>query len=189
LTWFDQNCVINNSGGTYVAKRYRPTGPYDIDPTIGGSYVPGFTEWSAFYKLYRVLSVKARLDLVNFDSGTVLKVVFLPLNLDPGATPSLQDIVSWALQPRARTTMLSKSGGMDRSSLALSFQCRDVVGTDSFFYDDSYGANVTTVPDNNVYVAIGAFVVGGIGSFTQGLGTSLTLTMQVEFYERNSLLS
>jgi len=186
LVWLDPNNVLNNSGAAFVAKRFRPTGIYDIDPLLGGSSVAGFTEWAAFYYKYRVIHTNLTFHCANYDTGTVLQVVTLPLNVDPGATPTLSDIQNWTLQPFARHSLLSKSGGMDRCTLKLNINLRNFVGTDTFLVDDSYSSAVTNVPQNNVYVAVGAFVIGGL-TMTNGIGYSLTISSIVEFFERKEL--
>jgi hypothetical protein len=179
--------MMNNAGGTFVSKRYRTSGIYDLDPLVGGTAVAGFAEWAAFYQRYRVLHTKVVVHFANYDIATVLQAVLLPLNVDPGATPLLSDIQNWTLQPFAKHTVISRSGGMDRATLAIGFSNRNFVGSDMFLVDDSYSSTVGSVPTNCVYVAVGLMVIGSGITMTTGVGISLTIESVVEFFERKEL--
>jgi hypothetical protein len=189
LIWYDSNTVFNNAGAGYVSKRFQPSSAYDLDPLIGGTAVPGFNEWAAFYKKYRVLSSKTIVTAANYDANTVVQLVMVPLHVDPGATPVLNTITSWLSQPFSRKAILSKSGGMDRATVALSLSHRDFVGSDTLLYDDSYSSNVTTNPVNNIFLAVGFYVIGGVATFTTGVATNITISIMCEFYERQEITS
>jgi len=187
LVWYDNNTMYNNAGGIYVAKRFQPSSAYDLDPLLGGTAVPGFNEWAAFYKKYRVISSKSIITAANYDATTVVQVIMVPLHVDPGATPTLATITSWLSQPFVKKMILSKAGGMDRGTVSLPLSHRDFVGSDTFLYDDSYCAVVTTNPTNNIFLAVGMYVVGGVATFTTGVAANLTISIMCEFYERQEL--
>jgi len=186
LTWIDTVSSMNYAGYTYVWKRYQVNGAYDIDPLIGGTAMAGFAEWAAFYRRYRVLKSKFTARCANFDSNTFVQGVLLPLNLDPGATPSLTTLQTWAMQPYAKTFMLSAKGGMDRANVSLTTDLIKFAGLKGVAYDDTFASLCTTVPANGVYVGVGFIALGG-PTFTLGIATAFTCELDIEFYERAEL--
>lgn len=184
LTWIDTNTQINNSGSNFVSKRYRVNGTYDLDPLVGGTAVAGFNEWAAIYHRYRVVSARIDSFLANLDSNFV-QAVMLPLNVDPGSTPTIGQIQSWPMQPFSKTTQLSARGGMDRSKLSMTVSIPKFSGVKGAIYDDSFTSIINTVPTNLVFVALGFLSLGG--NFTSGIAATTTVSMDVEFFERNEL--
>lgn len=189
LKYIDVNhSSIGTPATVFGSIRYRPTAVYDIDPTIGGTTVSGFTELAAFYNYYRVHSSHIRVHFVNQDTTTAPLIIVLPLNNDPGSAPSAATIQSWQMNPYNSFKLLSSKGGMDRGVVQNVISTEKFVGTRAVRFDDSYAAPVTAIPVNNWFWGVGVLSEGGV-NFTNGLTFQVLLSMVVEFYDRKELTS
>jgi hypothetical protein len=168
--------------------RYRPTAIYDVDPLIGGTTIPGFTELSALYNYYRVHSSTIKGYFVNQDATTAPLIIILPLNSDPGSGPTPTTLQSWEMNPYSKMYLMSSKGGYDRAIITNHMTTKKLVGSQSVKYDDTYASAVTTVPTNNWYWAVGALSEGGV-NFTLGVTYQVKIDITVEFYDRKELLS
>lgn len=171
---------LNNAGLTYASVRFRPTSAYDVDPTIGGTSMPGFNEMAGLYGKYRVLRFKTSVVFVNAEDFPLNAIVF-PSNFDLGANYS--QVQSQFGNSFAKYRYLSPKGGMDRATIVTPWlSARQIVGTDSVYLDDDYSANTNTSPTNNSYINV-AIWTGNTTQLTVGVGLQIVITCEVRFSE------
>jgi hypothetical protein len=189
LTYIDVTTSSIGTGGTvYGSVRYRPTAVYDVNPIIGGTTIPGFTELAAFYSFYRVIASSIQARLVNQDSTTAVLCVLVPLNQDPTISPSAATIQSWQMNPYAQQHLISSKGGMDQCTLKHEIATQKMAGTRGIYFDDSYASQVTTTPANNWFWALGVLSEGGV-NFTNGVTFQVKMNITVQFYDRKELIT
>jgi len=175
--------TLNNSVGVAVSKRFRPTSPRDVDPLLGSTSTPGFSEWVNFYGMARVVSYTYSWDVVNKETFPMLAIV-VNTNTDPG----IAGYGSQMGNPVTQKHLISGSaGGPCRYTFRGRHKIVDIVGSGSPELDDSYAALTTTDPINNTFIGLG---IDGIGNtLTNGVTFLLKLTIWVRFYERKLLTS
>lgn len=185
LMYVDINhSAINSAGNKVAAYRYRPTSAYDVDPTIGGTTIAGFAEWSTIYSMYRVLAYEVEFFLAN-DEGFAITTFDIPFNADPGASPSLASVEAFLMNPYVRVRYLSCKTGNDRTVLRRKIDCKNFVGSTIQRYDDSYASAVTTSPVNNIFHLVGIW--SGANNLINGVFFTARVSLRVEFFERNFL--
>lgn len=187
LMYLDVSHTLMNAVGAHVASyRYRPTGAFDLDPTSSGTSMPGFAEWAAFYEYYRVLGYCLEFQVDNKETFPV-EVITLPLNADPGASPSEATVQAWEMNPYVTAKNLSGLGGMDRTIIKKKVDCRSFIGSGIQRFDDSYASLVTTVPANNIYHPVAVYSMATV--FVNGVYMNLRIAIEIEFFERSILTS
>jgi len=172
---------LNSAGNKVASYRYRPTDIFDVDPTLGGTAVAGFDEWSSFYNYYRVIGYAIQIEISNADSFG-MEVYTLPLNTDPGAAPSLGTVESYQMNPFCKVKYLSAKAGQDKVTLRQWVDCESFVGAGTQRFDDSYASLVTTGPLNNIYHQIGVLSISN--NLVNGVYYYARVAMEVEFYDR-----
>jgi len=182
LMWVDVNhSAINSAGNKVASYRYRPTAAYDVDPTIGGTTISGFDEWTSFYNYYRVLAYKVEFFVENAETFAIT-VIDLPMNTDPGAAPTLASVESYFMNPYNRVRTISAKTGKDSCRISRSIDCRKFVGSSTQRFDDSYASLVTTVPINNIYHILSIW--SGANNLVNGVYYTARIALTVEFYDR-----
>jgi hypothetical protein len=178
---FTYSTVLNNGAGAAKSVRYRPTAVYDVDPVLGSTSTPGFSEFAAFYQFYRTHSYSYEIDVVSKETFPMLAIV-TNSNVDPGTT----GIGTYMGNPYTESTLLSgNAGGPCTKRFVGRYRIVDVVGSIAPETDDSFASLVNTVPTNNTFVTLG---IDGIGStITNGVTYLLKIRMGVRFYERKIL--
>jgi hypothetical protein len=181
LSWVDTNhYVVNNAGFINATVRFRPTAVYDIDPTLGTTAVPGFTELAGLYGRYRTIASRIRVEFVNLEDFPV-RVFVWPTNFDLGANYAY--IAAAMTMPFAKHQMISAKGGVDRVTLtSKNLLSGEIVGSDEVYTDDSYSATISTVPTNNWYWNVGAWSANN--NFANGVQVLTFIELTVQFIER-----
>jgi len=176
---------IYTASAVTSAKRWQPNAAYDVDPTLGSTSTPGFTEWSAFYTYYRVRKYRVEVECVNMDPLS-MGVFFCHLNTDPGTGGA--NYYSYASQAFGTQKMLSPKGGLDRVTYVQTVPVAQLVGAVDVSTDDSLRASVTTVPADLVFFGIGIRTTTG-GNLTVGVDVIGYIDMEVQFYGRKNTLT
>jgi len=177
---------LNNALATYASIRFRPSSAFDVDPTIGGTSMPGFNELAGVYGRYRMLSFKLEVTGVNLEKFPLNFICFAS-NFDLGANYS--QVQSMFGNSFSRYKYLSPSGGMDRATLRTPWWATEhIVGTDSVNISDDFASVVTTSPTNNTYINIGIWT-GNSTVLTNGIGIQLVLTVRYRFFEQFHLVT
>jgi hypothetical protein len=169
-----------------IAYRWQPSAAYDIDPLVGSTTVVGFTELTAFYNYYRVLRSRNVVRVANA-SSVPATVVMLPLNSDPGASPSIATQQSWLNNPYSKIKVVPAAGG-PVVSVSGSMSTEKIFGSKMVYFDDNFASLVNTIPTNNWYWAASVQVATAPGS-TINFYVENDIYIDVEFYSRKALLN
>lgn len=165
-----------NAAGAVAMRRYRPNALYDVDPVLGSTTVPQFTELSALYAYNRVIAVRYELEFSNLETFP-LNIYTILLNTDPGTLGHIQ------LQGNRQTkqTMLSGKGGMDRGRLVGRSLVATVVGTD-IEREDNFRGTSAAVPVDQIWLGIGCYSPAGT-FLPNGVLVSGRVFMKTRFYD------
>jgi len=177
---FNASASINNVGFLNASIRYRPTNAFDIDPVLGSTAVPGFTELAGVYKNYRVNQFWARISASSLEAFPV-QIWACPDNVDPGVnTAAFQSFISnrdgrvFFLGPATgngiRTWRMPKTTVGSYAGSALHTRVFD-----------PYSALVTGGPVNNIYMAIG--IVSGSANLVSGVDVTISFDLEIDFFE------
>lgn len=172
---------LNNAGATFASVRFRPSSAFDVDPTIGGTSIPGFNELAGLYGRYRMVAFSADVTAVN-DENFPINVMVFPSNFDLGSNYSqVQSMVGNSL---AKIRYLSPRGGMDRSTIHTPWwSANRIVGSDAPMVDTDFSASVSGNPVNNTYLNIGIWT-GNSTALVNGVGLKVVITIQIKYYEQ-----
>jgi hypothetical protein len=174
---------FSNAGLIYANVRYNPAYVYDMDPTIGGTSVPGFTEWAGLYRFARLRSSRINVSFVNKEAFPVTMVI-CPNNFDPGANTS-----AYANYSSSRFASLQSTGPLTGNSACTmsGFQSTaHFAGVRPNHLLDSYCfPTAGGTPPNNAWF----WYVGAQGStlFTAaGVYARVTIDAEIDFFELTS---
>jgi hypothetical protein len=177
---FNKTFALSNAGTPYGNVRFVPTDAYDVDPVVGSTAMPGFTELAGIYTHYRVNKYRCKCAFSNDE--TFSETVYLALcNVDPGAnTVNYQDFLS---SRRCVKTLLGPATGNGIGTLQISGSQADFGGV--LEHDGSLNGTVGitsgTAPLNNMYVLVGFYDPGGNSS--NGINVSIDLDIELDFFE------
>jgi hypothetical protein len=162
-----------------VQHKISPTAAFDVDPVVGSTSAPGFSEMAGIYRQYRVLASGIKVNFSNLDLLAGVGVV-VPVNFDPAAnTTNFQNYLS---NRSARTVPLGLSTGDGAGAVRHNFSLRDFAGvlTNSI---DTYASAVNAIPTNNVWWLVGAYLSA---VQTNGVFVSVLIDFDIEFFELSS---
>lgn len=180
-----QNLTIA-AGAAGVARRWQPSGAYDIDPLLGSTATPGFAEFAAFYDQYRVTVSRIRVEISN-TSTTPCQATVVPLNADPGASPTLNTIQSWPNQSYAKVVQVPGIGAPPvRMDCEMSTE--KIFGSKQVYFDDNFMSLTNTVPTNNWFWAVGLATNAFVGSATT-YDVAIYIDIGCEFFARKQLFN
>jgi len=164
-----------------IARRYTPSAAYDVDPLVGSTAMPGFAEFAALYNLYRVTTSRITVEFAN-QSTSAIKVCVIPLNSDPGSAPSSAVVDFWMLNPYSKVKVLSPVGS-PTEAIRSSMSTEKIFGSKAVYFDDTFAAQVTGIPNNNWFWAIGLqSPVVAAGNLL--IAVNIVIDIGLEFYER-----
>lgn len=173
---------------TATGARYRPTSAFDVDPLLGSTATPGFSEWAAFYSNYRVTSSRAQFRFNNTSTVQGAMCVLVPLNVDPGASPGVATINTYIENPYCKVKTMGLSGSPS-VTLTSSMSTEKIFGSKMVYFDDNFQSLVTTNPTNNWYWAVGVLSpLAPVGS-PQLINVYIDIEMGIEFFSRKILSS
>lgn len=81
---FSKVSILSNVGATFSNVVFSPTNVFDVDPVLGSTVTPGFNEYAAMYRQYRVNSSKIKVGFNNEETKSVT-IYVVPVNYNPGA--------------------------------------------------------------------------------------------------------
>jgi len=179
-TRYQVDLALNNMGFSYANVRYEPTYCYDVNPSLGSTAMPFFTEVMLLYRFYRTKSAKISVQFVNKDASETTCYV-CPVNFDPGAnTSSFQQYLS---NPNSKRAIASPLGGMDRCTIHHHATTAGFAGSRWLGDDDLYSSNGSVSPPNNWYFIVGIANIVGLS-----FGCTISVSMDVTFvaFEENT---
>jgi len=176
---FNAFYTLLNAGVNFASGRFEPTYAYDIDPTLGSTAMPGFTELATLYRKYRVKKFSAKASFYNRESFP-LTVYICPVNSDPGAnSTSFQSYLSNKDSVKRDIGPLTGAGGIElRKDVAVA----SFAGIPNTRADDNTCGGGTVAPVNNIWLQVGLVAVGAnVG--VSGVMVTLDIDVDIEFYE------
>jgi len=170
----------------HSAKRWQPNAAYDVDPLLGSTSTPGFSEWASLYSYYRVYSYEVDVQVTNLDAQPY-GLYFLNTNTDPGLSGT--DYFDYASGPYCKRSMLSiAGGGSDTIHHKMTVNCAKVLGSIAIETSDSTRAVVTSVPADLLFTGIGVRSATAT-NMVSGVVFNGVIRMKIRFYGRQNLLT
>lgn len=178
---YSTNVGVTNAGFQYANVRFTPSFAYDVDPTIGSTSMPGFTEYAAIYSLYRTRSSMIKVYYSNADAFPTICYV-CPLNADPGANNVSP--VFMESSTLVKKVILGPLTGSGVGELTYRMATSTLTGIrDPQVTDDYCGSTSGGSPTNNWYWAVGIF---GFSNFVSGVRCVIDVEIELEFFELKS---
>jgi len=178
---FNTFTVVNNATHQWANVRYNPAFAYDVDPLIGSTAAPGFTEWAAIYRFYRVIGSKINVAFSNLETFPV-EAIICPLNYDPTANVSPGVFIYASLL--SKKTALGPLTGNGVATLTHSMTTEHIGGTKWLGVNDDYCAPTTGgAPNKSWFWFVGTF---GTSNGVNGVACSIDVDMTIEFFEVTS---
>lgn len=176
--------TLTNVSNSFVARRWTPNGLYDIDPTLGSTSMPGFTEYSSLYGFYVVLRYRYKIRISNAEAFPVV-VYVTNSTVDP--TTSGTYMLDYSTQKYGSRCILSAKGGNDSKMFSGLIEISRLVGED-ISKDSAYRTPVTSNPSDIVYLGLG--LNAGSNDFTSaGCIFDLRIISEGHFFDRKLLTS
>jgi len=181
-TKFQKQFALNNAGFSTATANFEPTYCYDVDPTIGSTAMPFFTEIMTLYRYYRTVAARCRVSFANKEGFPITGFVH-PVNYlvtAPASGPIVESFLSNALCSQGQ---LSTITGHDGIVLYNKGTTAGFAGSRWLGDEDLYSSTGTVSPANNWY-----FVVGVQSLVALISGVTVNFEMEVDYvaFEENS---
>jgi len=188
LYYIDENLVRTNAGSQYLVYDLKVNDLFDPDPLILSGSVSGFSEYMAFYDLYRVLKVKLDLEISNNEDFSILWGVVFSTAALAGIAGS--KIIALSYLENGLTSgakILAAKGGSDRGKFTAELPVWKILGNKKeYMADISYTGFGSASPGSILYMSL--IVVSATNTnLTNGVSTFLKLGMHSEFFSRKPL--
>jgi hypothetical protein len=187
LVFSGSNTLTVLAASNTAALRYRPSSAFDVDPLIGGTSMPGFTELGNIYATYRVTSSRIKISAVlgtTSPAGTPTLVV-VPLTVDPSGTPSAATVQSWAGNPYSKF-MLLPTNGSEVTTIISEMSTEKIFGSKEVYYDSNFSSVVTASPATNWFWGVGLNISPSVAANVT-VAYLFKLEIGLEFYDRSRL--
>lgn len=165
--------------------RFVSNGPYDVDPALGSTPIPGFQEYSALYSYNRVVHSHFHVILANIESFPV-NVYLIHSNTDPGTTGI--DWFEYANNAYGQIHCISSMQAQPAKTINSRIRPQTLVGDRTTNTDQNFVGTATSNPTDLTYVGIGVESAGGT-NLLNGVWVTGWLEMTVEFFDRKTLLT
>jgi len=165
--------------------RYRWNSAFDVDPLLGGTIIPGFTELAALYGAYRVRACSITVDFVNKENYAIT-VGIIPLTVDPGPGITLAVAHGFVANPYCRTFVLAGLNGQNRVRLKNYISTWKLVGDVSAKSDVTYASSTGMNPTTQLYFCVFAYTTDQT-IWTAGVTFNARLKLYTEMYNRREL--
>lgn len=177
--------IVEGAVGVGSAKMLRINAPYDVDPSLGSTSVPGFSEMASMFYSYRVHSVSIDVDCGI--SGATGPGAFGEISLFPTAQSSVpSNAQAWRCQRLGTSKTVYPGAGYAGGlvpKLRLDVNIPKFLGISNtqFLSSPWYQALCTSIPTTLVFVAIG---VRSSGSSTPITGNAeVRVAMRIQFFD------
>lgn len=176
---------LTNIGGTVASLKFR-TEAYDVDPAIGSTAMPGFTEYAAFYSRYRPLAIGYNFTVGNQEAFPL--AILHGFTQNTIASGSLG--ITYAGNPLFRSSLLGPLTGEGVATYRQTASVTKIVGTQQPLFDDLYTGSTTSATlatAGTVYCHIG--IVAPQALTAAGAVVKVEIILSLRFYRRNPLLT
>lgn len=177
--------AISNVGATAASLRFR-TEAFDVDPALGSTAMPGFTEFAAFYQRYRTLAMRYKFSIANQEAFPV--AVLAGYTCSTIASGSLG--IVYAGNPLFQDSILGPLTGQGRVTFQDDKTVVQVVGSTQPLYDDLYTGSTTSATlatAGTIYCHIG--VNSPLALTAAGCVCAIEIELTIRFYRPNALTS
>lgn len=166
----------------YASNRLCWTNAFDVDPSLGSTSMPGFSELATLYSKYRVASSTIAVSFGNIDNN-VGTVWLMPTNVDLGANFSNYQYVLSNRRSKNRT--IGNNSGMNVVTLRSAASIADWGGAQVLPGhlpppNDFYSSLSTAGPANNCFWQYG---FNGYTNMTNGMWITVNLDIVIDFFE------
>jgi hypothetical protein len=175
---FQKTGLIQNVGNTSGNVRFTPTFAYDVDPVIGSTAMPGFTELAGIYRQYRVDGFRYKVSFSN-NEAFAMTALTCPVNFDPGAnTANFQNYLS---NRRSKSKILGPLTGNGVTTMSGRVTVAEFAGLPDIRADDNtVGAVTGGSPNNNIWFYVGAY---SPTNQVNGVSYDFVIDIDLEFFE------
>ncbi len=188
LSYYGRTTITIPTGSITAARRWRPSNPYDIDPTIGSTPTAGFSEWAAIYASFRTISASAKFTAVSPSNTVGLSMALLPLNIDPTSSPTDATVAEWPSNPYSKSKMMGLQGAPP-TTLSSRMTTEKIFGSAMVRFDDNFsGLTSGTGPVNNWFFAFGVIADSAVAANVV-VPYENHFVIRVEFFDRRVLTS
>lgn len=188
LVYTDLQTIQTQNGQSQTNWYYR-TSAYDVNPLIGTTAMPGYLELSALYNQYRVHKISVYVQACNMHTSPIVFSVWPSFETNSHNALTNTQIIEFGGAYRGFRLVVSPEGGVDKIRVRRSYRLSDLVGNDSWKDDSNYTATVTSNPTTMWNVNFG--IAATVGTLTTGGGIQgvFGVTLEVEFFDRKTLIS
>lgn len=168
-----------------TASSYRlTTNAFDIDPALGGTAMPGFTEYAAFYSRFRTLRATYKVEFMNREAFNVLCYA--------GFSNSAAAVVGHTTAGQAlwKTGTMGPLTGSNKATLFDSRTIVEIAGTQQPLYDDVFTGSTTATGITGSGLKHMYFVIespNAVFTATGGADYKIIISLTIQFYTVNTL--
>jgi len=174
--------TLHNASLT-VSQRWTPNAAYDVDPTLGSTSTPGFSEWAAMYTYYRVVSYDVDMMVSNLEAFPLI-VYSINTNEDPHLLGT--GFIDYQTQPFSKTAIIGSLTGAANARFHHHVPCAKLLGSNAVDTADSLRAVTTGVPADLLWYGLGIQAPPG-SLCNNGVLFNLKIRMNIKFYGRQNL--
>jgi len=174
--------LINSVASGTSSVRFVTNGVWDVDPVLGSTNTPFFSEWTAMYSYYRVVSFTIEIHLTNNEAVPV-EFELVHSNTDPGTTGL--NFLSYSNNSYNKITSLAASTAQPSKTMRSTLSPRRLVGDRAVFTEQNFWGSSSSNPVDQTYVGLAAQI--NSGNLTNGVYVTGYLEFHVEFFDRKNL--
>jgi len=177
--------VVTNVAATQASVRYR-TDAFDVDPTLGSTAMPGFTELAGLYARFRTTRLSYKFSVANQEAFTM--AILHGFSRTSIASGSLN--LQYAGNPLFRTSMLGPATGKGTGIYRGSSSIVGIYGTRQPMFDDIFTGSTTSSTlsaNGTAYCYLG--IISPVALTALGVNLVAEITLDVQFYAPTFILT
>jgi len=172
------------AGSIFMNQRWIPTFCYDIDPNIGSTAMPFFSEIMTLYRFYRTLKSKISVHFGSLEGGFNVNAWICPCNFDP--TTNVASYQKFLSNPLCKTAILGSALGESTKTITHHATTDGFAGSRWNGMSDAYTAlGSGGAPSNNWWWAVG-LVTDNAAGFANGVSTYITIDVTFVAFEEGT---
>lgn len=182
---------------SFVDRIYRTNSAWDVNPSIGSTAMPGFSEWAKFYNQYRVFAVKVKCQFVNNTTTPYYCMIHLQSDAQPTSFTTWAALRQFESNTYTKTGILTPNTAKGTLTLVSKAYLPTIFGLKGQYKTDANykgytggGADAGSNPPRllNAYVIVSSVDSGNFPA-NANLPCRTEITMFTEFYDRIDLNS